>query len=340
MRYAMLLTAVLAGAALAGRSPDSLYFKAYDENQLFRTDKEGRGLVRDGVTFSWLDHNTGPAMDPAGEYLYEAHENTLRRHNALTGSHTNYQLESRSYSMSCGTDGEHLYYRGQNSWRFIKATLTGALVSVNTTQQYIGVSHGLGVGRDTFWIAHGDYTPITYRGYPLSECNGDSTLYNHGELYIPLSALGTPGPVTWDGTHFFSACGWAPGVPSPFMRWDAEHNYLDTVLLAIDVRSVMVPTPGTGAREEPAAPVARAFIELGPNPVVGGRATLRYGLPKAGPARVSVFDITGREVLRLTTAGNRQSTMPLDLRSLSAGIYLLKLEADGFSATRKLVVQQ
>ena len=41
----------------------------------------------------------------------------------------------------------------------------------------------------------------------------------------------------------------------------------------------------------------RTGIQLGPNPLVGGLATLRYSLPKAGPATVRVFDDLGREVL-------------------------------------------
>ncbi|MFO7638553.1 MAG: right-handed parallel beta-helix repeat-containing protein [bacterium] len=83
-----------------------------------------------------------------------------------------------------------------------------------------------------------------------------------------------------------------------------------------------------------------ATLDISPNPVIGGLVTLRCNLPNAEPAVVSVFDITGREVFRQSAIGNRQSAIRLDLRSLSAGIYLVQLEADGFSATRKLVLHR
>ncbi|MFO7637916.1 MAG: T9SS type A sorting domain-containing protein [bacterium] len=100
------------------------------------------------------------------------------------------------------------------------------------------------------------------------------------------------------------------------------------------------PQAGRGGAMAGELPPGAPFLRVGPNPLVGGRATLRYSLPKAGPVRVSVFDVAGRELLRQSAPGNRQSTMPLDLRGLSSGIYLVQLEADGFSATRKLVLQQ
>ncbi|MBN2537926.1 T9SS type A sorting domain-containing protein [candidate division WOR-3 bacterium] len=39
-------------------------------------------------------------------------------------------------------------------------------------------------------------------------------------------------------------------------------------------------------------------------------------------------------------AAGRSGAVSLDLRSLSAGIYLVRLETDGYSGTAKLVVQK
>ncbi|MFO7650105.1 MAG: T9SS type A sorting domain-containing protein, partial [bacterium] len=62
-------------------------------------------------------------------------------------------------------------------------------------------------------------------------------------------------------------------------------------------------------------------------------------LPKAGPATLRVFDVTGRAVVSQSLVAGRSGTASLDLRSLSAGIYLVKLESEGYSSTHKLVVQ-
>ncbi|MBN2536707.1 T9SS type A sorting domain-containing protein, partial [candidate division WOR-3 bacterium] len=87
----------------------------------------------------------------------------------------------------------------------------------------------------------------------------------------------------------------------------------------------------------------RAELPLGvtcaPNPVARGQATVRYSLPQAGAARVSVFDVTGRSVLSRSLVATRTGAVRLDLRSLGAGIYLVKLESGDQSWTSKLVVQ-
>jgi hypothetical protein len=81
-------------------------------------------------------------------------------------------------------------------------------------------------------------------------------------------------------------------------------------------------------------------VRLGPNPLSTGVATLRYSLPKAGPLSLRVFDVTGRTVVDRSLVAGRAGTTEFDLRSLSAGIYLVKLTADGCSSTHKLVVQR
>ena len=80
-------------------------------------------------------------------------------------------------------------------------------------------------------------------------------------------------------------------------------------------------------------------FDVMPNPLTGRAATVRYSLPKAGPVSISVFDVAGRNVSSRTLLASRTGAVSLDLRSLSAGIYLVRLDGDGFEATRKLVVQ-
>jgi len=54
-----------------------------------------------------------------------------------------------------------------------------------------------------------------------------------------------------------------------------------------------------------------------------------------------VYDVTGRSVAVTRTPGHLATgSLSLDMRSLSAGIYLVKVEAGDYSATQKLVVQK
>jgi hypothetical protein len=78
---------------------------------------------------------------------------------------------------------------------------------------------------------------------------------------------------------------------------------------------------------------------IAPNPLSGGLATVRYSLPKAGLATLSVFDVAGRTVLSQTIAAGRSGTASLDLRKLEAGVYLVKVTTEGYSTTQKLVVE-
>ncbi len=81
-------------------------------------------------------------------------------------------------------------------------------------------------------------------------------------------------------------------------------------------------------------------ITVSPNPIASGFATLSYTLPRPAPLTVTVFDVAGRSVLRQAySVGRSASSISLDLRKLSAGVYLVRLTADGYSASQKLVVQ-
>ncbi len=86
---------------------------------------------------------------------------------------------------------------------------------------------------------------------------------------------------------------------------------------------------------------AYGVMRVEPNPLSGGWATLRYSLPKAGPVSIRVYDALGRMVLsRAYGVQRKASSVPLDLRGLSAGVYLVRLDADGFTQSEKLVVQR
>jgi uncharacterized membrane protein len=82
------------------------------------------------------------------------------------------------------------------------------------------------------------------------------------------------------------------------------------------------------------APVTR-IIGASPNPF-GPRTTLSFSLANSGPARVSVYDLAGRQVAVLADrsfdAGQHEVTWDgtgPDGRSLANGVYLVRLQGDG-----------
>jgi len=82
-------------------------------------------------------------------------------------------------------------------------------------------------------------------------------------------------------------------------------------------------------------------MTISPNPLANGYAMLCYSVPKPGPVSVTVFDVAGRSVWSTRAPGHLTTgALPLDTRSLSAGVYLVRLDTDGFSSSQKLVVQK
>jgi photosystem II stability/assembly factor-like uncharacterized protein len=83
-------------------------------------------------------------------------------------------------------------------------------------------------------------------------------------------------------------------------------------------------------------------LELGrifPNPTKRG-ATIDFTLPQTGRVTLKVYDVAGREVATLESAtlqAGRHSRQ-LDARTWSSGVYFARLEANGQSLSRRLVV--
>ncbi len=105
---------------------------------------------------------------------------------------------------------------------------------------------------------------------------------------------------------------------------------------------------GQRATSEPVwveVPVAGALaLAVGPNPA-NREGQVRFTLPHAGRAEVTVHDVTGRRVRRLASgtfaAGTHARTWDLrdDAgRSLGAGVYLVRIASDAGTITRKLAL--
>ena len=80
-------------------------------------------------------------------------------------------------------------------------------------------------------------------------------------------------------------------------------------------------------------------LVVSPNPISSGFVAVRYNLLKAGPATVTVYDVTGRAACQQAIMAGRSGTATLDLRKLASGVYLVRLDADICSTTQKLIVQ-
>lgn len=127
-----------------------------------------------------------------------------------------------------------------------------------------------------------------------------------------------------------------------------------TIIPLFDASDVLAPIylgatlhiPNPQSTDVPIAkpPAALAIAKIQPNPTRGG-TSITMALPKAGRARLLVYDVNGRVVRQLLDgsfpAGLRTKTW--DTRNdrgqqVAAGVYFVRLESDGQRSARRLVV--
>lgn len=91
--------------------------------------------------------------------------------------------------------------------------------------------------------------------------------------------------------------------------------------------------------EEETSPSAFALAQNYPNPF-NPTTTIAYDLPKAAPVRLVVYNLMGREVETLVQA--RQAAgrheVPFDASHLAGGVYVYRIEAGAWHATRHFVL--
>lgn len=87
-------------------------------------------------------------------------------------------------------------------------------------------------------------------------------------------------------------------------------------------------------------PAAQAFaLENAPNPF-NGNTVIRYALPNSGHVTLTVTDAAGREVARLVNGvqASGDHAVEFDATNMPNGTYFYTLNADGRTATRKMVL--
>lgn len=106
-----------------------------------------------------------------------------------------------------------------------------------------------------------------------------------------------------------------------------------TVTLTVD------PLTNTGI--EDGLPAVFALDQSHPNPFAAS-TTIGYSIARSGPVQLLVYDLLGREVASLVDgyvpAGRHVTTF--DGTSLPSGMYLYRLTAEGFTATRTMVLMR
>ena len=107
---------------------------------------------------------------------------------------------------------------------------------------------------------------------------------------------------------------------------------------AVEVPLTLTVVPGVDA-EEGAEPEGASGLEVYPNPARGA-ATVVLTLAEASEVRVVVYDVLGREVAVLAEGplGAGEHALAFEVAGLPAGLYVVRAEGKGFTASRRVTV--
>ncbi len=124
--------------------------------------------------------------------------------------------------------------------------------------------------------------------------------------------------------------------------WEVDVGAGTLVNRFIPIRAQFLLPEGGVATEEPAPGPAEVLLHANyPNPF-HPRTTIRYDLPQAGPVRLAVYDVLGRQVALLVDAWQPAGAhaVPVDGEGWAGGVYLYTLDAGGHRHTRAMTVMK
>ncbi len=217
-------------------------------------------------------------------------------------------------------------------------------LDANATMNYPDVSRAFyRPGNNSLVVEYSVSSSDLYVPYPLTidVYLADDATSGEGRVHIGTDTYTTPGQQV--GFEIDAAS----------VSWDASDYVVLTATDTLGNTSEFSPAAGNlggpgfsfAVRHDDAVAPVGAFAPFTmtapyPNPF-NPRTTFALALPEATPARVSVFDITGRQVALLNDgilAGGVAHTFTLDAAGLASGVYLLRVQAGAFVETRRLAL--
>ena len=218
--------------------------------------------------------------------------------------------------------------------------VTGMAASAASDLNYVTIAYDYATG-DTIWVRR-DSGPNSGNDAAVGIAVGsDSSIWVTGSSNRRfMTVLYTPDGVE----HWVEGYGISNDDGAVAIALDHENKVVVTgntlANPGYDILTVKFDTIGLAVAEpQDLKPFSDFRFEVAPNPSASGKATLRFNPVSAGAAHVTVSGVDGRVALARSIETNETSgSYPLDLRKLSAGVYIVRLASGGRTATQKLVI--
>lgn len=111
-----------------------------------------------------------------------------------------------------------------------------------------------------------------------------------------------------------------------------KKNYSYSIILMVFLCFLSANAQDTKHQGNTNAPSAIEGLSLYPNPVNNGRVTISTKID--GEKEIIIFDLLGKKVLQTIL-----STKELNVSNLTPGVYIIKINEENATATRKLIVR-
>ena len=130
------------------------------------------------------------------------------------------------------------------------------------------------------------------------------------------------------------------GIPSSVPCHDLTlHNGTRKLVVWTHGRSAFMTDVPVGIVNQNQVPGGFMLSQNYPNPF-NPVTKIKYSIPVEGFVKIRVFDITGRITVNLVNQNQKKGVYEVEFngRDLSSGVYFYKLETDGFTDTKKMML--
>jgi hypothetical protein len=150
-----------------------------------------------------------------------------------------------------------------------------------------------------------------------------STLDSEGDLFEATVTADAGGHFIWNGT-----------AAGPVVTATATDGAGNTSAFSHGLQTRVLPVATR-------TPVEYALLQNHPNPF-NPSTTIRFGVKESGRVRIELYDILGRSVATLMDRESEAGWYEITYqnRNLSSGVYFYRIQMNGFSAVRKMILLQ
>lgn len=268
-------------------------------------------------------------------------------------------VQNSTEDLELGYDNRHVVFR------YNYATGQGPLVHFTPAADGIEGEYNLNTVRASFTAMQSGTQPIRFHVYAGSESAPGTEIYNQ-EIQVAQTETGTN---VWKDIDLSSLTEtremtgdfwvWLEVVTSGTDRfpqilgnekedWDDIHHYtwsgtgaLSAANVFYQIHALVSTAEGVNDNGVVELPVSWSLAQNYPNPF-NPATEIQFAVPRSERMTLKVFNLMGQEVATLVdgTINAGVHNVTFDSHGLSSGVYIYRLEADGFSASRKMLLMK